>query len=78
MTTRTTTGLGLGRLAGERQSIAERLRGLAARLLRWIDEEIAYRRTVRELQQLSDRELDDLGIARREIRTIARRAVRHH
>jgi len=31
-----------------------------------------YRDTVRELSQLSDRELDDLGIARFEIASIAR------
>lgn len=33
---------------------------------------VSYRETVRELSQLSDRELDDLGIARFEIDSIAR------
>lgn len=33
---------------------------------------VSYRETVRELSQLSDRELDDLGITRFEIDTIAR------
>jgi uncharacterized protein YjiS (DUF1127 family) len=31
-----------------------------------------YRETVRELTQLTDRELDDLGISRFEIETIAK------
>ncbi len=78
MTTGTTAGSGLGGLARERGRMARLLRAFAARLLQWIDEEIAYRRTVRELQQLSDRELDDLGIARRDIPAIARRAVHRH
>jgi uncharacterized protein YjiS (DUF1127 family) len=33
---------------------------------------IRYRETVRELSKLTDRELDDLGITRTEIRTVAR------
>ena len=33
---------------------------------------LRYRETVRELQQLSDRELDDLGISRFQIDSIAR------
>lgn len=33
---------------------------------------LAYRETVRELSQLTDRELDDLGISRFEIDGIAR------
>ncbi|MBM6593642.1 DUF1127 domain-containing protein [Microvirga pudoricolor] len=35
---------------------------------------ILYRETVRELSQLSDRELNDLGISRYEIASVAR----HH
>jgi uncharacterized protein YjiS (DUF1127 family) len=34
---------------------------------------LRYRETLRELSQLSDRELDDLGIARFQIDSIARR-----
>ncbi len=33
---------------------------------------LSYRETVRELSQLTDRELDDLGINRFEIESIAR------
>lgn len=32
-----------------------------------------YRQTVRELEQLSDRELDDVGLSRAEIDHVARR-----
>ena len=35
---------------------------------------LRYRETLRELSQLSDRELDDLGIGRFEIESIARNA----
>ncbi len=35
----------------------------------------AYRDTVTELDRLSNRQLNDLGIIRDEIRTIARKAV---
>jgi uncharacterized protein YjiS (DUF1127 family) len=35
-----------------------------------------YRETVDELSRLSDRELDDLGISRFEIETVARTGVR--
>ena len=36
-----------------------------------------YRRTYRELAQLSERELSDLGIHRSQIPTIARQAFTH-
>jgi uncharacterized protein YjiS (DUF1127 family) len=35
-----------------------------------------YRETVRELSRLSDRELDDIGIGRWEIRPLAERTIR--
>lgn len=35
----------------------------------------AYRATVRELRALGDRELDDLGLSRWDIDTVARRSV---
>lgn len=43
---------------------------LAKRLRRWA----SYRNTVRELSQLSDRDLHDLGIARGEIRFVAKKS----
>ena len=36
---------------------------------------VKYRQTVNELDPMSNRELADLGIARQDIRTIARKAV---
>ncbi len=36
---------------------------------------LRYRETVRELSQLSDRELEDLGIARFDIDSVARKHV---
>jgi uncharacterized protein YjiS (DUF1127 family) len=36
---------------------------------------LRYRETVRELSQLSDRELDDLGIGRWDIHIVARSAA---
>jgi uncharacterized protein YjiS (DUF1127 family) len=36
---------------------------------------LRYRETVRELSLLSNRELDDLGISRSQIQTVARQAV---
>ncbi len=36
-----------------------------------------YREAVRELSQLSDRELDDIGIRRGDIEFIVRRSVAH-
>ncbi len=45
------------------------LAAIAARLTAYV----RYRQTVRELSKLSDRELDDLGISRWEIASVARR-----
>ena len=36
---------------------------------------LRYRETVRELSQLSDRELNDLGISRFQIESVAREAI---
>lgn len=41
---------------------------LIAKLQNWL----RYRDTVRELSRLSDRELDDLGISRGDIESVAR------
>ncbi|WP_371169154.1 DUF1127 domain-containing protein [Aliiroseovarius sp. 2305UL8-7] len=56
-------------------SIADRL---AARITEWkeqLETRSLYRKTVRELNQLSDRELADLGLGRGSIRHTARMAV---
>jgi uncharacterized protein YjiS (DUF1127 family) len=37
---------------------------------------VKYRQTVTELGRMSNRELADLGIARQDIRSVARKAVR--
>ena len=41
-------------------------------ILAKVREFLRYRETVRELSQLSDRELDDLGISRFQIENVAR------
>jgi len=48
---------------------------LVGYLLSKIRAYLRYRETVRELSLLSDRELDDLGIARYTIPSVARRAA---
>lgn len=56
-------------------SIADRL---AARIAVWkeqLEQRAQYRATVRELNDLSDRELNDLGLGRSSIRFVARMAV---
>ena len=57
--------------------------GLLSRLARALtgprpdrEERRLYRATVRELSRLNDRELDDIGIGRWQIRDVAMRAVR--
>jgi uncharacterized protein YjiS (DUF1127 family) len=44
---------------------------ILARLAAWR----RYRQTFRELEALNDRELADLGLGRRDIRTVARQSV---
>ncbi len=65
---------GAGSALGRR--LWERVQGLWQRLIERMEEEILYRRTLRELDQLSDRELQDLGLARSDLPFIARRAAR--
>jgi uncharacterized protein YjiS (DUF1127 family) len=45
-------------------------------VLRKVQRWLTYRETLRELESLSERELSDLGIGRRDIRDIARHAIR--
>ncbi len=58
--------------------LGARLRKLAERFRGWLAERRTYRRTLRELMELDDRELDDIGIARGDIRRIARQLARSH
>ena len=45
------------------------------RVIAFIESRRRYRRTMSELEQLSDRELADIGLARADIEGIARRCV---
>ena len=49
---------------------------LISLVLRRLQRRLTYRETLRELESLSERELSDLGIGRRDIRDIARHAIR--
>lgn len=49
---------------------------LLQRLAGWISEQRRYRRTLNELSELSDRELDDIGVVRGELEYVARRSAR--
>ena len=73
MTTQTVFPVGgiAGAWRGEIRETS-RLDALLNRLQRRWDVHMTYRRTVDELQQLSERELNDVGISRYDIRTIAR------
>lgn len=48
---------------------------IAARLTLWLRRREAYAQTVNELGALTDRDLNDLGIARCDIRRLAREAA---
>ncbi len=50
--------------------------GLVARFLKALAEWRMYRRTLSELQALSQRELYDLGLAGADLKRVAREAVR--
>ena len=65
-------------LAGAAQSApTRRLAGLLASFNRWRADRRRYRATVRQLEALDDDILADVGVARGEIETIARRVVTH-
>jgi uncharacterized protein YjiS (DUF1127 family) len=56
-------------------SIRQRLSGLTMGLgRRWAQERV-YRRTIRELSAMSDRDLTDIGIRRANIHTIAQQVA---
>lgn len=56
-------------------SPADRISGVFAQFKLQIARRAVYNQTVRELVQLSDRELADLGIARTDIPAVAREAA---
>ena len=63
-------------LAGAAQSSpTRRVAGLLASFNRWWVDRQRYRSTVRQLEALDDDLLADVGVARGEIETIARRVV---
>ena len=62
-------------ITDQRGSLVERLNATFSRLSEAHARRKIYRRTVNELAVLTDRELADLGIARGEIRAIARQAA---
>lgn len=45
-------------------------------ILRWLREQISYFRSMRELNALDDRTLEDIGISRGQFSTLARRHAR--
>ncbi len=58
-----------------RSALAADVNHLAHRLVAWFDEWRRYHETLRELSRLDDRELDDIGIARRDIPSIAKKSA---
>ena len=67
MTTQTLNGYGVIANSGNQPS-------LFARVFSWLNEQRRIRRTVTELSQLTDRELEDIGLYRDEINLVARRS----
>lgn len=43
--------------------LAEAGQGSLGQLIRWVRQQVRYRRALHELRQLDDRDLDDIGIA---------------
>lgn len=56
-------------------SLADRISGVLAQIKVQIARRSVYNQTVRELVQLTDRELADLGIARADIHAVAHEAA---
>lgn len=56
-------------------SLAARLQRMIIRFESWRERRHQYLETVRELNSLSDRELDDIGVVRCDISTVARGSV---
>ena len=65
MNTQTLNGFGLvARESG--------LAAMFAKVTAWLEEQRRFRRTMDELSRLSDRELDDIGLSRGRIQSVAR------
>lgn len=79
MAVHTITAKNINALAGhdypEAWRISEALRGLVTRLEARLAAWLRYRSTVHELNRLRDPELADIGIARCDIRALARAAA---
>ena len=73
------TAKNINALAGhdypEAWRVSETLRGLITQLEARVTQWYRYRSTINELTRLSDVELDDVGIARGDIRAVARAAA---
>ena len=69
------TTLAQSRAHAHRGSVLEELRSAFAAWRADASKRAAYRETRRQLMQLTDRELDDLGVARWDIDSVARRSV---
>jgi uncharacterized protein YjiS (DUF1127 family) len=52
------------------------LGGIVMRLSSWVGERRRYRQTMNELSALTDRELDDIGMTRGDIESVAQRCAR--
>jgi uncharacterized protein YjiS (DUF1127 family) len=62
--------------AASRTAGASTGNSLLGRLTTWFSEQRRYRQTMNELSTLSERELDDIGLTRGDIESVARRCAR--
>ena len=71
---------GLGAFSTSRGSAVDAnlglLGGIVMRLSGWMGEQRRYRQTMNELSVLTDRELEDIGLNRSEIESVAQRCAR--
>ena len=74
MTTRM-SGMSASAPKGTGAALTAGARHVTRRLLAWFSEQRRYHETLRELSRLDDRQLDDIGIARRDIPSIARQSA---
>lgn len=65
----------LGPAAKNPSSVGAWLHSLVVRFESWRERRRQYLATVKELNSLSDRELDDIGVVRCDIKTVARGSV---